>query len=253
MKRILICAPLVRELKYVLNNFSAEKKRWKSTGIISAKTENGEVILLRTGVGVRDSESSLTSLLGELRPDLIVSLGFAGALYEGLAAGDLVWASRVFFLADGTADAEIPEIPLSESKGMADRLAGIIPIREGCIVTLESLVKKPEIKRRLPAEIPFPVCDMETFVLARTAIQQGIPFFAARSVSDTSEHEIPSELLDIFDESGKILYLRLSKRILQKTGLVTDMVRLRRDSKKAARSLGSLVRALLIIGEKQPV
>jgi nucleoside phosphorylase len=120
-------------------------------------------------------------------------------------------------------------------------------------VTLENLVKKPEIRKRLPAKISFPVCDMETFVLARAASQRGIPFFAARSISDTSDHEIPPELLDIFDESGKILYFRLSKSVLYKPGLVMEMVRLRRNSEMAARSLGSLVRALLDIGAKQPV
>ncbi|MFI5293803.1 MAG: hypothetical protein ACHQ0Y_02115 [Thermodesulfovibrionales bacterium] len=248
MKKILICAPLARELKYVLSNFPAGRREWTSGGIFSVQTTSGEIVLLRTGIGTHHSESSLTTLLGELRPDLIVSLGFAGALYEGLAAGDLIWASRVFFLSDRTPDTkgpELPEIPLPESKRVADKLAGIISFREGCIVTLESLVKKPEIRKRLPAKISFPVCDMETFVLARTATRQGIPFFAARSISDTSDHEIPPELLDIFDESGKILYFRLSKRVLYKPGLLMDMVRLRRNSERAAKSLGNLVKSFL--------
>jgi nucleoside phosphorylase len=248
MKKILICAPLARELKYVLSNFPAGKRGWTSGGFFSVETTSGEVVLLRTGIGIHDSESSLATLLGELRPDLIVSLGFAGALYEGLAAGDLIWASRVFFLSDRTSDTEgpeLPEIPLPESKRVADRLAGIISLREGCIVTLEDLKKKPEIRKRLPAGVSFPVCDMETFVLARTATRQGIPFFAARSISDASDHEIPLELLDIFDESGKILYFRLSKSVLYKPGLAMDMVRLRRNSEMAAKSLGSLVRAIM--------
>ena len=248
MKRTLICAPLARELKYVLRNFPSGRRRWTSGGVFSVQTSAGEVLLLRTGIGTHLSESSLTSLLGELQPDLIVSLGFAGALYEGLAAGDLIWASKVLFLSDRNSRAEgteLLEIPLPESKRVADRLAGTISIREGCIVTLEDLVRKPEIRKRLPAEISLPVCDMETFALARIAAQQGIPFFAARSVSDTSDHEIPPELLDIFDESGKILYFRLSKRVLYKPGLLMDMVHLRRNSERAAKSLGALVKSFL--------
>ena len=248
MKRTLICAPLAREFKYVLGNFPSGRRRWTSGGVCSVQTPSGEVVLLRTGVGTRRSESSLTSLLSKLRPDLIVSLGFAGALHEGLAAGDLIWASRVFFLSDRTPHAEgteFPEILLPESKRVADRLAGIISIREGCIVTLEDFVRKPEIRKRLPAEISLPVCDMETFVLARVAARQGIPFFAARAISDTSDHEIPPELLDIFDESGKILYFRLSKRVLYKPGLLSDMFHLRRNSERAAKSLGTLVKSLL--------
>ncbi len=247
MKRTLICAPLAREFKYVLGNFPSAR-RWTSGGVLSAVTASGEVVLLRTGIGTLRSESSLTSLLGEFHPDLIVSLGFAGALYDGLAAGDLIWASRVFFLSDRTSCAEgtkLPEMHLPEARIMAERLAKTIPIREGCIVTLENLIRKPEIRRRLPAGISLPVCDMETFVLARVAARQGIPFFAARSVSDTSEHEIPAELLDIFDESGKILFFRLSGRVLQKPGLLLDMIHLRKNSEKAAKSLGIITKSII--------
>ena len=248
MKKVLICAPLAREFKYVLRKLPSGRRGWTSGGVFSVQIASGEVVFLRTGLGIHRSGSSLTSLLGELHPDLIVSLGFAGALYEGSAAGDLIWASRVIFLSDRTScaeGAELPEIFLPESKRVADRLAGIISIREGCIVTLEDLVRKPEIRKRLPAEVSLPVCDMETFVLARIAAQQGIPFFAARSVSDTLDHEIPPELLDIFDESGRILYLRLSKRVLYKPKLLMDMVHLRSNSEKAAKSLGALVKSFL--------
>ena len=249
MKKTLICAPLARELKYVLSNFPAGRRTgWTSGGVFSVQTTSGEVVFIRTGIGTINAESSIKSLLRELHPDLILSLGFGGALYEGLAAGDIIWASRVFFLpamTSGPIGTEISEIPLPGSMRVAHRLAGIIPLREGCIVTLENLVKKPEIRKRLPAGISFPVCDMETFVLARAATRQGIPFFAARSISDTSDHEIPPELLDIFDESGKILYFRLAKRVLYKPGLAMDMVRLRRNSERAGKSLGALVKSFL--------
>ncbi len=247
MKRILLCAPLAREFKYVLGNFPS-LKRWASGDVFSARTASGEVVLLRTGIGTRRSESSLTSLLREFRPDLIVSLGFAGALREGLTAGDLVWASRVFFLSYGASrneGTELPEIYLPDARKVADRLAAEISVREGCIVTLEDLVTKPEVRKRLPAEIPPPVCDMETFALAGVAARQGIPFFAVRSVSDISAHEIPAELLDIFDESGKILFFRLFGRVLRKPGLIRDMLHLRRDSERAAKSLGVITKSII--------
>jgi len=248
MKRVLICAAVPRELKLIRRNLSTAKgKKRSSRDDFSALTTPVEVTLLRTGIGALNAESSIISLLRELHPDLIISLGFGGALHEGLAAGDLIWASRVYFLrnkASGKETPEISDISLSESKIIADRLAGSISIHEGCIVTLEHLMPKLEIRKRLPEGISFPVCDMETFVLARTAITSRIPFFAARAISDTASQEIPPELLDVNKISGDVAYFRLLKSVLRKPGLAKDIVRLGINSEKAARSLGDLIKFL---------
>lgn len=91
----------------------------------------------------------------------------------------------------------------------------------------------------------FPVCDMETFALANSAVQRRIPFIAVRSISDTADQEVPGELFDVTHESGKIAYRRLIKSVFKKPGLVKDLIRLGVNSEKAAKSLGGLLRSLL--------
>ncbi len=249
MKRILICAAIPREFMYIEGILSSlNGKKGAAGGFFSVTTGSVEVVLFRTGIGIQRAESSIQSLLNGFTPQLMISLGFGGALDKGLAAGDLVWASRVLLLRGSTSVKGLPElsdISLPGSKKTADRLPYAKTFREGCIVTLEHFMTKSEIRKSLPEGILFPVCDMETFVLARAALQRHIPFFAARSISDTADQEIPHELLDITDASGKIAYRRLVMSLVHRPELVNDLVRLGLNSKKAARSLGDLIKSFL--------
>ncbi len=252
MKKVLICAAVPRELKSIQRNLShAKRQRSPSWADFTAQTTSAEVTLLTTGIGILNADSSIKSFLREFRPDLIVSLGFGGALHEGLAAGDLVWASRVYVLRNIAEVPEISDISFPEAKIIADRLSGSISIREGSIVTLEHLMPKSEIRKKLPEIIPFPVCDMETYAIARIANTSRIRFFAARAISDTASQEIPPELLGVNKISGSISYFELLKSVLQMPGLVKDIVRLGRNSEKAARSLGNLIEFLLDNGLDQ--
>jgi adenosylhomocysteine nucleosidase len=249
MKRVLICAAIPRELKYIERIFpSVNMERSAAGRVFSLKTGSIEVTLSETGIGVHSAESSIQSLLNGLHPDLLLSLGFGGAIYGGLTAGDLVWASRVLLLGSSHSmkeRAEISEIPLSGSKKVADGLPHGLSVRQGCIVTLRHPMTKPDIRNNLPPGISFPVCDMETFVLADAATQRHIPFFAVRSISDTADQEVPREFLDITGVSGQIAYRRLVMSLLQRPVLVKDLLRLGMNSEKAAKSLGDLVKSFL--------
>jgi nucleoside phosphorylase len=252
MKKVLICAALPRELKYILSSFrEGRRRKLRSSAVSSFRSTSGEFFLLRTGLGIQNSDSSMRSLLRTLRPDLVVSLGFAGSVFEGLTVGDLVWASRVFLMSEE--DANLTEVPVPTSRPLAGRLAGRISLYEGCIVTLNRFMRKPEIIKSLPEGLSFPVCDMETFALAKIAGEQAIPFFAVRAVTDTSEHEIPPELLDISCASGRTRLSVLLMRVLRKPGLSKDIIRLKQSSERAARNLASLLRAIIDDIEKENV
>ncbi len=252
MKRVLICAAIPRELKYVQRILaSLEGARKTAEGVFFVQRGSTEIILHLTGIGIKSAESSVYSLLNELHPDFMMSLGFGGAIYEGPAAGDLIWAPRFLLLRSNPSRkdaAEISDISLPEAMIPADRLSSSIHLREGCIVTLQEIMTKPEIRNILQEGISFPVCDMETFVLARAAVQRQIPFFAARAISDTADEDIPREFFDITDEAGKIAYRRLGMSILRKPALLKSLIRLGMNSEKAAKSLGDLVRSFLETG-----
>lgn len=249
MKRMLICAPIPREFKYIYRSLSSPDVQSLSTGrAFTALTASMEITLLQTGVGIHNAESSTESVLKEFLPDLILSLGFGGALHEGLAAGDLIWASRIIFLhsePSGAVRPQITDLSLPESKKITDGIGRSVSLHEGCIVTLEHPMKKSEIRNILPSGISFPVCDMETFALATTAARRHIPFFAVRAISDTLYQEVPQEFFDLIDASGKTSYARLLMSVLKKPGLVKKLIQLGVNSEKAAKSLGELVTSVV--------
>ncbi len=248
MKKLLICAAVPQEFKYIRKNLSSKKIRGSTGGsVFTAQTASTQVTLLQTGSGIKNAESSVGSFLKEFRPDLIISLGFGGALHEGLAAGDLVWGSRIIFvrsrpkgsLLPQTTDILLPETNLTGFLGRSPSL------REGCIVTLEQPITKPEIRNVLPDGVSFPVCDMETFALAKIAVHSQIPFFAVRAISDISHQEIPREVFDLIDPSGRASYARLLISVLKKPGLLKTLNWLGLNSEKAAKSLGEFVKSVL--------
>ena len=117
------------------------------------------VLLLETGVGIAAMEAALSWLLSgptldgvPFRPTTVVSAGFSGALVPGLGRGDLILADSVCD-GDGCATA-VPAVLHSTH-------------RRGRLLTVASLVGRPEEKRRLGERSGAVAVDMETAVVAR--------------------------------------------------------------------------------------
>jgi nucleoside phosphorylase len=251
--RLAIFGALPRELKYVIKDLGASRSSegWPFP-VYAAATRKHSITIVQTGMGIGRSVDALNAVLAKERPGLVVSVGFCGALYEQAVAGDLVLASQFLFLKPamdqnisfsilGTTGhgSDVPEI-----KQMLEKLSGTIAMRKGTIVTFERPMKKRVLAKQIPAGLEFPVCDMETFGIAETCLRQEIRFLAFRAVSDTLDVEVPPELVGVVDESGEPRLGRLFTAVSTNPALVTDVLRLRRDSETAARNLGMLVEDL---------
>ncbi len=197
--------------------------------------------MVQTGIGINNAEAALKYILQGYRPDIVLSLGFGGALYSGAEIGDLVWASKVFMVNNGIAET----IELPESGETASRMSGRITIREGTILTLDRRMKKAEIGNELYKGLPFPVCDMETFAIAKGAIERGLPFRAVRSITDRAEEEIPQELFEVVDESGTYRLSRSLSVLLRKPHLIPQSMKLGMNSKTASRRLWLSVKSFI--------
>jgi adenosylhomocysteine nucleosidase len=240
--RAAIFSAFPQELRQTLRNVRLMKRSLDPFEIFFAEHPSHEILLVQAGMGVRNAEAALQYVLEEYEPDFIASIGFGGALYRGAAAGDLIWPSKVFFLnekVEGTL--EVPD-----AGEISARLSGKVMMHEGSVVTLQRWMKKSEIKEIMP-RLPLPVCDMETFPLARLSILRGLPFFAVRSITDTADEEIPYEFLTVLDKSGKYALSRSLKLLLSKPKLLPKAARLGMTSRIASHNLWHAVRALVEI------
>jgi hopanoid-associated phosphorylase len=116
----------------------------------------------------------------------IISIGIAGALAPGLKIGDWLIASAVL---DGPK--ALPTDP-----AWSDRLAARLPgatkaLLLGSDAVVVQAVQKAVLHRTTGA---FAV-DMESHVVGRVAERHGLPFAAARVVSDAARHTLPPAAL----------------------------------------------------------
>jgi adenosylhomocysteine nucleosidase len=239
--RIAICSAFPQELRYIIRNFGATRSPQKDPyPIFHATCPPHELLIVQTGMGIHNAEAALNFTLKTFSPDTVLFVGFGGALYSSARAGDLVWASTVMDLSGGTLTAmEIPD-----PSGLAEKLSGKIRLDKGTVVTLPRRMEKKEIAAMLPADLPFAVCDMETYPAAKFSGEKGIPFFALRAVTDTLEEEIPTELFTVTDASGKYELSRALGIILSQPHLIPAAITLGRNSAIAARQLYACVKLL---------
>lgn len=112
----------------------------------------------------------------------IISIGIAGALAPGLRPGNWVVATAV-----GDDGIKVPTDP-----DWTDRLVSRLPAPErGVLLGVDTIaatvVQKDELRRSSGAI----AVDMESHVVARVARHRGLPFVAARVISDAAHRTLP--------------------------------------------------------------
>jgi adenosylhomocysteine nucleosidase len=240
--RVAIFSAFPQEIKQIIKNLNAERsfERHPLT-TFSARYSSKEIIIVLTGIGKANAERAVEYTVTKYSPDLALSIGFGGALYEGAVIGDVVWGSRVFLIQDDITET----LDLPNLKDIVGRLPATFAVREGSILTLAKWMKKADIRKFLPAELSLPVCDMETFFLAKPAMEKRLPFFAIRSITDRAGEEIPREFMSVTDQHGNYKLSRALKLILGKPKLMGDIIRIGRNSSTASIHLWCAVRSII--------
>ena len=159
--------------------------------------------------------------------------GRARVLIKDARIGDLIMATSISLVSGHV----VKTIQVPEVTGVSERLSGSANIQAGHFITLERWMEKETVKRLLPAEIAFAVCDTETFPLAEIALQRQLPFLAVRSITDRADEEIPRALLKVNDASGSYRFLRAVFLLLSKPRLIPAAIRLGRRGAVASENL----------------
>ncbi|VEG28708.1 5'-methylthioadenosine/S-adenosylhomocysteine nucleosidase [Actinomyces howellii] len=171
----------------------------------TAERGGGELVLLRTGIGLVAAASALATVLTHVRPEVVVSAGTTGGLGRQVEVGD-VCASTSLALTDADATAfgyapgqtpGQPEVfesdaPLVERlrEVGAQALRAATPtssrarLHTGQMLAGNSFVTAANVadtRERFPAALS---TDMESTALAQVCTASGVPFIAVRGVSD---------------------------------------------------------------------
>ena len=197
------------------------------------------VLLLETGVGIAAMEAALSWLLSgpvvdgvPFRPTLVLSAGFSGALIPGLRIGDLILADSLCD-GDGALATAVTAVPHPTAT-----------YRRGRLLTVASLVGRPEEKRLLGERNGAVAVDMESAVVARLCQAAGVPFGCLRVISDEVDAPLSEALLGVLG-AGRVRPGRLIAAVLRRPALIAELLRLGAHTRTAARRLAEGLEELL--------
>ena len=240
-----------QELTYIIKNLRAERVRNSPFVIWSARAASKEIIIVLTGMGIINSEAAWNYVNQEYRPDYVISAGFGGALYEGAGIGDLIAASSVLLYPNSAEETPAHRqqnyLEVPGAKDVMRRMTCADIAHDGNILTLRHRLNKTEIEKGLLQGLSFPVCDMETFSLAKLSLLAGLPFFAVRAITDRFHEEIPQELFGVTDAYGNYSLSRALKIILGNPALIPSSIRMGKNARLASRKLCQAAEELIRI------
>lgn len=194
-----------------------------------------------TGMGYDNAMRVFLRLLQVERPDAVISLGYCGALSHDALIGDLIWASMVCLIEGQRVDA----LSLPDDLNLLQRLSLSLPIRPGTFFTMKDWMKKHELANFIAPHTQLPVCDMETFGLARLSISHQLPFIAIRAVTDGADMDLPSGIMNVCDKDGVYRLSLALKFFLARPHLIPHAIELGHTSRIASHSLSRAVSTLL--------
>jgi nucleoside phosphorylase len=183
-------------------------------GSVFGRLDSQEVAVSWLGIGARNEER-FESILADLRPELVINSGFAGAVRTLLEPGD-------FVLAENYSSSELV-------KRLDTRCVFAARGRFACVET----VADSAAKMRFNSEGNIVAVDMESAPVAEICRKLSVPLLSAKMISDRHDEEIPRVFL------GK--GIRQKKDILEAIAFATRMITLRRN---LADRLAELIREL---------
>jgi hopanoid-associated phosphorylase len=154
----------------------------------------------------------------------IISIGLGGALAPGLAPGDWVVGSRIG--------------ELETDAAWAQRLLGALPgARLGPIAGSDVMIADAAGKAALHAASGALVVDMESHIAADVARRRGLPFAAARTISDAADRALPRAAQAGMRPDGGMDVMAVLAALARDPGELPALIRTAVEAEAAFRAL----------------
>lgn len=177
--------------------------------------ERSNVWLICAGVGGKHAAAATRWVIATLNPEVVMSIGFAGALVPDHKVGDVITPGTV----------------IDDSTGEA------FSVRPGQgVLVSASAVLGEQAKSALAARYRADALDMEAAAVARVAQEHGTGFFAVKTISDEVDFAMPP--MDKFvSEEGKFQTSKLLAHAAVRPQMWPALVRLGSNAKRASAQL----------------
>jgi adenosylhomocysteine nucleosidase len=209
--------------------------------------KEGRGVVVLTGMGWGMAHQAAVRLLARCRPQMVLSLGFGGALTPQLSPGAIVLGTTSWhFYPDRgwlkEVPAPSPPRPLPEMlQHLADR---------GLSASAANFVTTPYIIHKGRQGAPLlsltnPVVDLENSAVAEVAAAHGLPFVGLRVIVDAAGEEIPAFVAEAWEPGGKLGARHALTWLAADPRRAKDLLHWRRRSRAAAQQLAQALEVLL--------
>jgi adenosylhomocysteine nucleosidase len=214
MTKVAIVAALEREVRPLVRNWPVIEREYE--GKRFKFFEDGKrTVLVCGGIGAQPARRAAAAVITLYQPEIVQSVGFAGALDPLLTRGEIFSPARVIDGRDGSS--------VSIANG------------SGILLSFHS-VAGTEQKSKLARAYGAQAIDMEASAVAQSAGSHGLRFGVTKVISDEFDFEMPA--MDRFiDHDGQFHTGRFVAFTAVRPWLWARAVRLGRESAKAAKSL----------------
>ena len=216
--------------------------------VFRGRYKNKAIVLVQTGIGKERAETATKFILEHYPVTTMISLGFAGALTEGLKIGDIILCSTIY-----CGNGQINRGPWQESLrsdtslvSLASQGRGVTTagLYRGSSVTVAEPASSSKAKQDLSKAFPAEVVDMESYWIARIASTRHIPFIAIRAISDTMQDSLLS-FDQILDSSGKWCWNKAIPHFVSHPQHLIKLFTIYKNAQQARRSLTTAIDRLL--------
>ncbi|MGA8089739.1 MAG: nucleoside phosphorylase [Terracidiphilus sp.] len=223
MTRVAIIAAMPGELKPLVRNWPHSTRG--TTHFWAQRTEEEEWIAACAGAGLDAATRAFAGIEDGGPIDLVLSIGWAGALTSDIAAGRAHNCAGVIDARTGErfpCDAGAGPLWLATSPRVADETE----------------------KRRLATTYNAALVDMEAAAIARLAAMRGIPFYAIKGISDSLNAKLP-DFNRFIDQKGQFLTRKLVLFALLRPWIWPALIQMGENSRKASQSIAERLHELL--------
>ena len=233
MPRICIITAVNQETKPLLklnNAVPLPLPGWKAWHF---SKNSKQTIIIQSGIGLENAAKASEMAISELKPDIMISAGFCGAITKELDQGDIVKAGAIGVLSGNHLSDRI--VTDTEFTGR------IFPeLQQAEFITVDRIISKSSPALTSLANRTS-VIEMESHAAASVCIKYSIPFAAVRAVSDPAGID-PAELFKaISDDSFNIRWQKILVLLAKKPSTVPQMLELKKSAQLAGKNLAEAI------------
>jgi adenosylhomocysteine nucleosidase len=209
-----------------------------------------DCLLFTSGMGLKRAAQATRALIESNCPQLLVSVGVAGAVNPDLEIGDVIIARNTCLLDQGLPGPFQPLALLSDAAWQAAEQA-LRPRRARLLSGTAITTRGSQFVQRQPEQMTNPVLEMETMGIVRIAMEQGIPLLSLRGISDGPRTPIPFDLEAAMDEDYNLRTGEIIKSVLCHPKAMLQLGQMGRNTRKAAENAAIALMAAL--SQPEPV